>query len=129
MKQCRIQEELQNCRVCQKNYGLINGKCSKCPNKCQYCQINQNKLTCMKCEKGYFLNFQRKCIKCNLEYCEQCYHYNEQLNTLERNFKVQKLRLHLLFRLLLLREQQSPYFRQKSMQLISLRLPKYVQNF
>lgn len=47
-------QDFLTCNLCKTGYGLISGKCEKCPDNCQYC--HEENRECTFCEQGYFLS-------------------------------------------------------------------------
>lgn len=56
------------CTHCDSKFGLVNGKCEKCPDKCVFCKENTS--TCSLCAKGYTMNEKNNtCEKNKIEHC------------------------------------------------------------
>lgn len=58
-----------SCAVCAERYGLINDKCEKCPDNCQFC--HEESKECAICTKGFFID--RKTGKCVRIPVSDCY--------------------------------------------------------
>lgn len=62
-----------SCTLCKSGYGIVGGKCEKCPDSCLYC--HEESKECTFCEAGYMLN--KSSNTCDKISIEQCYTVNE----------------------------------------------------
>ena len=80
----RVDDQINNteylsCKFCEQGYALINSRCEKCSDNCQFCQ--DNSLECIYCEPGYYLNEVTKlCEKVTVPNCFSVNNRNECIN-------------------------------------------------
>lgn len=64
--------------ACQLNQALLidretaTPRCVTCPDHCQFCYADNDKLMCSSCKGGYFITDDKKCSPCS-ENCDVCY--------------------------------------------------------
>ena len=61
------------CTLCKTGYGIVSGKCEKCPDFCAYC--HEESKECTFCESGYYLN--KSTNTCQKAPIENCYSLSE----------------------------------------------------
>ena len=59
------------CTQCESEYNIYNGICSKCPENCKSCRLENNSIKCIACNINYKLNNISECIECP-DYCHDC---------------------------------------------------------
>jgi hypothetical protein len=62
-----------SCTLCKSGYGIVGGKCERCPDSCLYC--HEESKECSLCESGYLLN--KSTNTCDKISIENCYNLNE----------------------------------------------------
>ena len=72
-KICSLDGKPDQC-WCYLGYALKGNSCIQCPSHCERCEYNQetNSFKCLRCQKGYTLNIENKCQKCE-KGCSFCY--------------------------------------------------------